>query len=136
MKNHYFSFLFICFSIASFGQIVNIPDANFKTKLLAANPLNGIARDINDSAIQIDTNNNNEIEASEALAVFALIVDNSAISDLTGIESFTNLRVLGCAQNNLTTLPISNLSQLHNLYCYSNPLSSLTSIENFPSKSV
>jgi len=133
MKNLNFTLLLICIPLWSFGQIVNIPDVNFKAKLLAANSSNGIARDINDTAIQIDSNNNNEIEIPEALAVFALSVDNGAISDLTGIESFTNLRVLGCSQNNLSVLPISNLSQLHELYCFSNPLSSLTSIENLTS---
>ncbi len=133
MKKIYISLLFTYSSFVAFGQIVNIPDANFKAKLLAANPSNGIASDINDTYIQIDINNNNEIEVSEALVVFALSVGNSAISDFTGIESFTNLRVLGCQQNNLTELPISNLSHLYNLYCYSNPLSSLASIENLTS---
>ncbi len=133
MKRYYFSLLLTYFSLATFAQIVNIPDVNFKAKLLAADTSNGFASDINDMYIQIDSNNNNEIEVSEALVVFALSVDNSSINDLTGIESFTNLRVLGCSQNNLTELPISNLSQLYNLYCYSNPLSSLTSIENLTS---
>ena len=133
MKKRYFSLSLCCFSLLSFGQIVNIPDANFKAKLLEANALNEIAMDINDASIQIDANNNNEIEISEAQAVFVLSITGSSISDLTGIEFFTNLRALACHENNLTELPISNLSQLHDLYCFSNPLSSLTSIENLTS---
>lgn len=47
------------------AQIVTIPDANFKAKLLAANPNNTIASN-NFANVTIDTNGNNEIEVNEA----------------------------------------------------------------------
>lgn len=51
--------LFIC--VVSNAQIINIPDQNFKNKLLQANINNQIA-----GWTKIDTNNNGEIEESEA----------------------------------------------------------------------
>jgi hypothetical protein len=83
------------------AQIVNIPDANFKAKLLEASPSNQIAStqtpDINANVTtfsKIDTNDDGEIQVSEALAIKWLSVRISSISDLTGIESFTNLITL------------------------------------------
>jgi hypothetical protein len=38
MKNFYYTLLAFLFFIAVNAQIVNIPDANFKAKLLAASP--------------------------------------------------------------------------------------------------
>lgn len=46
------------------AQIVNIPDTNFKAKLLAANTTNSIAADSFNNNIKIDINNNGEIEVS------------------------------------------------------------------------
>ncbi len=47
------------------AQIVNIPDPVFKAKLLSADATNNIASDFF-GANKIDTNNNGEIEVSEA----------------------------------------------------------------------
>ena len=71
------------------GQIVNIPDANFKAKLIA---------------LGVDSNTDGLIQNTEALAITNLNVLNSNIADLTGIEAFTNLSSLHCGSNNLTTL--------------------------------
>ena len=97
------------------GQIINIPDANFKAKLLAANSTtNFFAGGYGSNGyypwIKIDTNNDGEIEVSEAQSVYSLHINPSLssnldiLSNLTGIEYFTNLEALNFANNNLTTL--------------------------------
>ena len=92
---------------------VNIPDANFKAALVA------------DTAI--NTNGNTEIECSEATAFTGTIsVPNLSISDLTGIEAFTNITVLECQNNQLTTsLNLSNNTALTRLWCFNNQITSL-----------
>lgn len=114
------------------AQIVNIPDANFKAKLLSASSTNPIASTETPSATgavssytKIDTNNDSQIQVSEALAIKYLSVNSNSISDLTGIESFTNLRTLSCRNNSLTALNISTLTNLEFLFCYDNQLISL-----------
>jgi hypothetical protein len=130
MKKEYFSALFICISAWSFGQIVNIPDANFKNKLLLSSSLISTAIDIDGQNIAVDANSDNEISTAEALAVYYLDVDSSSIANLTGVEAFTNLKGLWCYQNNLTELPIADLVNLESVYCRSNALSNLSPLEN------
>ena len=123
-------FLFIvCFSF-NFGisQIVYIPDVNFKAKLLAANiNINtaGYGNIPNVFSTKIDTNNDGEIEISEAQTINYLLITNSNISDLTGIQAFTNLTFLRCDNNNLSNVDISQLTSLETLIFYNNQLTSL-----------
>ena len=109
------------------AQIINIPDANFKAKLLSTDTSvnNVVARDENYQPLIIDANGNNEIEISEALQVHYLFVYNSNIASLTGIEFFTNLHTLLCQNNLLTTLNISSLANLNHLSCAYNLLTTL-----------
>ena len=52
------------------AQIITIPDANFKAKLLSSNTTtNVVARDENYQPLIIDANGNDEIEVNEALQV-------------------------------------------------------------------
>jgi len=79
MKNIFI--LLLLFTGIVNAQIVNIPDPVFKQYLLNHAPL-------------IDLNGNNEIEVDEASAfgspmLFGLA--ESGITDLTGIQAFTNL---------------------------------------------
>jgi Leucine-rich repeat (LRR) protein len=116
--------IFMLIGYNSQCQIVNIPDANFKARLLAANPSNTIAYN-GMVAIKIDSNNNSEIEVSEALQVTVLNVSIADIYDMTGIGSFTNLRSLNCNQNHISLLNVANLVNLKLLYCNLNLLTSL-----------
>ena len=109
-------------ALLSFGitkaQIVNIPDANFKNKLLNYSPI-------------IDTNNDNEIQESEAVAYNgSLSVTANNISNLTGIEAFINITELNCAYNNLSILNLSQNSSLVTLRCNSNELTNLDLSQN------
>ncbi|MBN8641357.1 MAG: T9SS type A sorting domain-containing protein [Flavobacteriales bacterium] len=107
-----------CYSITSFtlkvfdtDSVVYIPDNNFRLKLIQAG---------------VDTNSDGAIQYSEASVVNAVNVGNSNISDLTGIQSFTNITILGCEYNQLTSLNVSGLSNLTLLNCSYNLLNSLT----------
>jgi len=119
------------YSMISFSQIINIPDVNFKNRLLAANSVVSIARNCNDINIAVDTNNNGEIEQSEALEVCYLFLHNAPnspstqISSLEGINYFTNLKWLAINNNNISTLNISQLTNLWNFGCTNNPITTI-----------
>ena len=82
-----------------FGQNVYIPDANFKAYLVGNTAIN--------------TNNDSEIQLSEATAFNGSIICNyMSISDLTGIEAFTNLTHLNCYQNIFTSIDLSQNTAL------------------------
>ncbi|WP_452218538.1 T9SS type A sorting domain-containing protein [Lacinutrix undariae] len=104
------TFLTICIGINA--QNVNIPDANFKTALVANTSIN--------------TNGDSEIQVSEATAFTGnLTVNNLSISDLTGIEAFVNITELYCNYNSLTDLDISANTALTTLVCDNNSLTDL-----------
>ncbi|WP_181368954.1 T9SS type A sorting domain-containing protein [Flavobacterium pallidum] len=121
MKQHYILFL-LFFSIMAHAQIVTIPDANFKAKLLQASYNTEIAYNENGFKIPIDTNNNQEIEVDELDYVYRLNVSSSSISDLTGVESFQHLDLLDCSYNNLYSLDV----KVSELNCSYNQLTELT----------
>ena len=108
------------------AQIIPIPNANFKAKLLQADVNNTIAL-ANDLAasIKIDINNNGEIEQSEALLVYSLNVSNSNISSLQGLSYFTNLVELYCNNNQLATLDVSSNINLLFINCKNNFLTTI-----------
>jgi hypothetical protein len=125
--------IFIFFIVGNINaQIIPIPNANFKAKLLQADVNNTIAL-ANDLAasIKIDINNNGEIEQSEALLVYSLNVSNSNISSLQGLSYFTNLVELYCNNNQLATLDVSSNINLLFINCKNNFLTTIdTSLIN------
>jgi Leucine-rich repeat (LRR) protein len=131
MKKPYTLLVVALIGFVGKAQIVNIPDANFKAKLLQASPDNYIASTQTpiDTWVptysKIDTNNDGEIQVSEALAIQWLAVDQSNITNLTGIEGFTNLLYLSCNSNQITSLNVSGLTYLYDLDCSDNLLPSL-----------
>ncbi len=130
MKTKIF-FLLLAFTSLCKAQIINIPDANFKAKLLQSSPTNNIARNINGTNFKIDTNNNNEIEYSEAEMVFELNISNLGsiqnvkISNITGLSHFTNLKKFYCSDNLLTNLDLTAFVNLLDVGCTINQLTSL-----------
>ena len=103
------------------ANIVNIPDANFKTALLEHGTI------ITGPGISpIDTDGDGEICESEAQAYTGnMFLVGQGINDLTGIEAFTSLPVLNCSHNNLTNLDFSANTALSRLDCSLNQLTSL-----------
>lgn len=123
MKNNYSSFLLLFFGLGVTAQIVNIPDANFKNALVNTNCANiGSGSGLTDA----DSNDDGEIQESEALVVSSLGLYNQNISDLTGIESFSNLEGLNCSNNSLTSLNLNNFLSLKYLSCSNNNMTALS----------
>ena len=96
---------------ATLNQIVTIPDANFKSYL------------VNNSSINL--NGDTEISVAEAQATTQLLINGLSISDVTGIEAFTNLTRLDCYTNNLTAIDVSNNLALTRLHCADNQIETL-----------
>jgi hypothetical protein len=125
MKHIYLLFT-VLFCGVLHAQIITIPDANFKAKLLQANSTNGIAYDSNYSSIVIDANGDGEIQLSEAQNVYSLEVINCSISDVTGIASFVNLKWLNCPNNSITTLDLGSSIVLRGLNASHNSLTTIS----------
>lgn len=133
--------LFIILSFTTFckSQIINIPDANFKVKLIGANSSNSIAKDLNGNYFKIDTNNDGEIQQSEANNVSELYLNTSLnatnyyITSVIGILNFTNLTKLDLRNNRVVNLNITGMQYLTYIDCSNNSqyLTSLT-VENLP----
>jgi len=106
---------------SSCANIVNIPDANFKTALLEHGTI------ITGPGISpIDTDGDGEICETEAQAYTGKIyLLSQGVSDLTGIEAFTALTELNCSSNQLTNLDVSSNTALLTLDCSINQLTSL-----------
>lgn len=120
--------LFLIGGMAS-AQVVSIPDANFKSRLisLSATPTasDSYAKDSDGQFITVDANNDGQIDQAEALQVYELKVNYSSIASLVGIEYFTNLTMLECSGNQLTSLDVTALSNIQVLNCRVNHLTTL-----------
>ena len=125
MKKLYFLVVALCVFNGLTAQIVTIPDAYFKEKLLAASSSNATAKDLAGNYFKIDSNFNNQIELSEALQVSNLNVSGSTISSLQGVLSFTNLQNLNCSYNQIKLLDLGGLTNLQILNCSNNQINSL-----------
>ena len=104
------------------NAIVNIPDANFKTILLA----HGTGEIALDDEQLIDLNLDGEIQVSEAQSYnHTIYCSNQQINDLTGIETFINLRGLEAFKNQITQVDLSNNKKLEELNISDNKLTTL-----------
>jgi hypothetical protein len=92
------------------AQIIDFPDTNFRNALLS---------------IGVDKNGDGIITGSECHEISDLDISSAGISDLTGVEAFTNLANLNCSDNYLTELNLSGCGNLQSLHCDSNQLTSL-----------
>lgn len=96
----------------AYNCLVAVPDANFKAYLLGNTSIN--------------TNMDTEIQCSEANTFTGTISCNSSnIADLTGIEAFTNLDELICANNQIASVDFSNNTALTNVHIGNNQLTTL-----------
>jgi len=121
MKKYLLLLLLASFSVEA--QIVNIPDANFKAKLLEANPTSQIAQNALYQNIKIDVNNDGEIQESEAALVHRLNVSYSSITSLEGIRYFINLNDISCVENLITQLNFSGMLYLNSIDARDNLIS-------------
>ena len=107
MKN-LFILIFVFFVKSSYAQFTYVPDDNFEQALIN---------------LGVDSVIDDYVYTSSIDTVTVLYVNNKNISDLSGIEDFISLRELFCYTNQITTLDLSNNSQLFELSCGSNDLS-------------
>lgn len=99
------------------GNTVSITDEKFLAELLNNH--------------NIDTNGNSKIEISEAESYSGIVsVGGLGINDLKGIESFHNITKLFFQNNNISSVDLSNNTQLKVIYSYGNPLVSLNLSQN------
>ncbi len=84
-------------TVTSYCQIINFPDSNFKDDLLHHN-------------VQIDTNNDGEIDVTEAqnFSGDMFVGGGGNIYDVTGIHHFVNIKGFFLRGNLLTELDLSN----------------------------
>lgn len=132
MKRFYFALTALIFCVAANAQIVNIPDANFKAKLLLAGPNQMIASTVPPESsgnvtvyTKVDTNNDGEIQVSEASMIKYLNISSAPVHSLEGISSFINLESLQSSSIELSSLDLSGLVNLKYIYCSTNGLTSL-----------
>jgi len=107
MKN-IFILIFVLFVKSSFAQFTYVPDDNFEQALIN---------------LGVDSVIDDYVYTASIDTVTVLYVNNKNISDLSGIEDFISLRELFCYTNQITTLDLSNNSQLFEVSCGSNDLS-------------
>lgn len=98
-----FALLFLSHLCVS--QIVRIPDPIFKQKIIA---------------LGYDTNDDSQIQVSEAQKVTSLYINDLGIVNLEGINSFINLEEFGCYNNKISSLDVSKLKKLRLLYAQNN----------------
>jgi Leucine-rich repeat (LRR) protein len=90
-------------------NIVDIPDAKFKAYLVE----------------NFDTDKDGEISEDEALEIKDIRCLRKEIASLSGISSFTNLEVLMCNENKLSSIDVSKNLRLEELSCSGNELRNL-----------
>jgi len=78
-----------------------------------------------------DKDNDGQISYQEASYVKYLNLDNSGISNMSGIEEFINLLELSCENNQIISLDLTNLTKLVTLRCRDNVIRYLD-ISNCP----
>lgn len=87
------------------SEEVVFDDAKFKSEVLAG----------------YDMDNDGKLTREEALEIRSLSLSSKTISSLSGIEYFSNLEILDCSSNKLTSLELSKNTALKILNCKSNP---------------
>jgi hypothetical protein len=118
MKKQLFTIIaFVGITVVSNAQNVAIPDANFKAYLVGNSSIN--------------TNADTEIQIGEAQAFTGEVnCSNMNITDLTGIEEFTEITNLNCSDNQLTNLDVSSNLMLSYLIVFNNSLTSVNVTQN------
>ena len=92
-----------------------IPDKNFEQALIDKG---------------YDDTIDGQVLTSNISSITELDLVRANISDLTGIEAFTALTHLNCWGNQLTSLDVSQNTNLNVLYCYDNYLTNLDVSQN------
>lgn len=85
---------------------INIPDPNLKAYLVA----------------NYDDDGDGQISIAEADNVTTVNFAGKGVSDITGLESCTNLVSINCSDNSIAKIQLPTLTNLKTLTCYGNPI--------------
>jgi hypothetical protein len=101
------------------AQIVNIPDANFKSYLLNITSDSREAKNSSGNYIAIDANADGEIQVIEAESIYELEISptsSNRFSSIEGIEAFTSVNTLRIIHSGALYGNFSSLVNLNYLY--------------------
>ncbi|MBL4670420.1 MAG: T9SS type A sorting domain-containing protein [Flavobacteriales bacterium] len=115
MKTTLSILLIISLSILTNAQTTAIPDANFEQALID---------------LGYDVVHDGQVLTLTISSINDLQIPNYNITDLTGITDFSSLEILGCANNQLTTINLTQNPTLIGLHCENNLLTTLDLSQN------
>jgi hypothetical protein len=123
------------------AQNINFTDPFFKAVLVSANEQTNfnIAKDLNGNPTTIDTNDDGEIQVSEALQIsYINIIGTNSVQNIEGIEFFENLTTLLVQSQQITEVDLSTNTELEVLSLNYNSISNLdvTNLNNLIELSV
>ena len=97
------------------AQILTFTDTTFKAMLVNGGANNFTASSGGVAVTRIDTNFNNEIEVSEAALIDKLWIEGAnapQVTNIQGIEGFTNVTELGFREISVTSINLSGMPNL------------------------
>ena len=113
MKNIILLFCYFLIVQQALAQYTQVPDPNFEQALI-------------DLGIDSEGILDGQFLTADAIGVLELLIQERSISDLTGIEAFTDLLSLVAFENNLSSINLSILPiTLHSLFLGNNNLTSI-----------
>ncbi len=133
MKNSKFNLITIFFLLLNLvsAQNISFTDINLKNLLVSIQANHGRATNLQNQQTKVDTNNDGEIQISEAMNIKTISLDNSNITNLIGIEYFVNLTNINLNYNSITSFNFPTLLNLNTINLSFNQLSSLN-FSNYP----
>ncbi|MEO9503687.1 DUF7619 domain-containing protein [Nonlabens ulvanivorans] len=135
MKTNYL-FIAITFilCINASAQIINIPDNTLKNLLVNTNVTDTTGNGGADS--DVDTNNDGEIQQSEANNVTTLYLGfNTGVQSLEGIQFFNNLEELRIRNSQVSNVPVFTMNSLKLIILDDNQVSNID-VSNLPNLEV
>lgn len=131
MKKIFTIILTTILAINSFSQtVINFPDGKLWYKMIFSTSSDYVAKNLRGQWVKIDTNNDRQIQVTEAQEISELYLRTSDISSMQGIEHFSNLKYLDVFSNNISTLNLDNNINLKTLICDNNNLTGLDLSKN------
>ncbi|WP_298893797.1 matrixin family metalloprotease [uncultured Psychroserpens sp.] len=118
---------------ASYSEHCNdtyIPDDNFENYLETHDASGNTVAVGDPTSMGNGIANDDYVTTAKVNTVTSLDVSSKAIADLTGIEDFEALTELFCRSNSLTSLDVTNNTQLATLSCQNNALTSIDVSQN------
>lgn len=123
MKHIYLLLFFCVASLFANAQIVNIPDPVFKDLLL--NYFD------DEYGTYLNSNGDGEIQVTEAESFTNYLkVNNSLITDLTGLEAFINMKYFSVDGAQISSINLSQNISLTDFYIHNTPLTNIDLSQN------